>query len=197
MIIEPIHVAVVINEFVHRKPLAQCLAYSKHSMSTTIVMLSSQVTQWLKKKSASQCRRCRRFRLDPRVRKIPWKGIWQPLQYSCQKNLMNRGAWQAIVHGVANSWILLSDWAHITIILSRGVAVSFCSSSCFWSLIRNLHQWGPSVRYQSYLPSDSTSWWKKDQKKVWVKMWITHTLWYRECKWYSHSGKQFGNFWEN
>lgn len=52
---------------------------------------------------------------------------------------------------------------------------SFCLSSCFWSLI-GLHQWGPSVSYQSYLPSDSTSWWKKDQKKVWVKMWITHTL---------------------
>ena len=26
-----------------------------------------------------------------------------PLQYSCQENPMDRGAWQATVHGVANS----------------------------------------------------------------------------------------------
>ena len=27
-----------------------------------------------------------------------------PLQYSCLENSMDRGAWQAIVHGVAKSW---------------------------------------------------------------------------------------------
>ena len=27
-----------------------------------------------------------------------------PLQYSCLKNPMERGAWWAIVHGVAKSW---------------------------------------------------------------------------------------------
>ena len=27
-----------------------------------------------------------------------------PLQYSCLGNPMNRGAWQAIVHGFTNSW---------------------------------------------------------------------------------------------
>ena len=25
-----------------------------------------------------QCRRCKRLRLDPRVRKIPWRRAWQP-----------------------------------------------------------------------------------------------------------------------
>ena len=29
-----------------------------------------------------------------------------PLQYSCLGNPMDRGAWQAIVHGVAKSWTL-------------------------------------------------------------------------------------------
>ena len=29
------------------------------------------------------------------------KGIGNPLQYSCLENSMDRGAWQAIVHGVA------------------------------------------------------------------------------------------------
>ena len=27
-----------------------------------------------------------------------------PLQYSCMGNPINRGAWQATVHGVAKSW---------------------------------------------------------------------------------------------
>ena len=27
-----------------------------------------------------------------------------PLQYSCLRNPMNRGAWQATVHGVTKSW---------------------------------------------------------------------------------------------
>ena len=32
------------------------------------------------------------------------------LQYSCLENSMDRGAWQAIVHGAAKSWTQLSDW---------------------------------------------------------------------------------------
>ena len=31
------------------------------------------------------------------------------LQYSCLENPMDRGAWQATVHGVTNSWIRPSD----------------------------------------------------------------------------------------
>ena len=29
--------------------------------------------------------------------------------YSCLENLMDRGAWQAIVHRVSKSWIQLND----------------------------------------------------------------------------------------
>ena len=32
-----------------------------------------------------------------------------PLQYSCLENSMDRGDWQATVHGVAKSWTRLSD----------------------------------------------------------------------------------------
>ena len=31
-------------------------------------------------------------------------GNGRPLQYSCLENPMDRGAWQATVHGVAKSW---------------------------------------------------------------------------------------------
>ena len=39
--------------------------------------------------------------------KIPWRRKWQPLQYSCLENPMNRGAWWATVHGVEKSQIQL------------------------------------------------------------------------------------------
>ena len=33
----------------------------------------------------------------------PGEGKGYPLQYSCLENSMDRGAWQAIVHGIAKS----------------------------------------------------------------------------------------------
>ena len=39
-----------------------------------------------------------------------WReGNGYPLQYSCLENAMNRGAWQATVHGVSKSQTQLSD----------------------------------------------------------------------------------------
>ena len=35
--------------------------------------------------------------------KSPGGGNGNPLQYSCLKNFMNRGAWWSTAHGVANS----------------------------------------------------------------------------------------------
>ena len=37
------------------------------------------------------------------------EGHGNTLQDSCLKTPMDRGAWQAIVHGVAKSWTQLSD----------------------------------------------------------------------------------------
>ena len=48
------------------------------------------------KKCAYQCRRCKRLEFEP------W-GAWNPLQYSCLWNTMDRGAWWVTVHGVAKS----------------------------------------------------------------------------------------------
>ena len=40
-----------------------------------------------------------------------WWNQWHPqLQYSCLENPIDRGAWQAAVHGVATSWTRLSDF---------------------------------------------------------------------------------------
>ena len=39
----------------------------------------------------------------------PGGGNDNPLQYSCLENPMDRGPWQAAVHGIAKSQIHLSD----------------------------------------------------------------------------------------
>ena len=36
------------------------------------------------------------------VEKTPWEGNGNPLQYSCLENSMDRGSWQATVHGVTD-----------------------------------------------------------------------------------------------
>ena len=40
----------------------------------------------------------------------PREGNGYPLQYSCLENSMDRGAWWATVHGVAEDWTRLSDF---------------------------------------------------------------------------------------
>ena len=45
--------------------------------------------------------------LIPGLGRSPGKGNGNPLQYSCQENPMDRGAWWATVHGVAKSWTSL------------------------------------------------------------------------------------------
>ena len=41
--------------------------------------------------------------LIPGLGRSPGEGNGNPLQYSCLENLVDRGAWQAPVHGVAKS----------------------------------------------------------------------------------------------
>ena len=41
--------------------------------------------------------------LIPGLGRFPGVGNGNPLQYSCLGNSMDRGAWQAIVHGVTKS----------------------------------------------------------------------------------------------
>jgi len=40
----------------------------------------------------------------PGLGRSPGEGNSHPLQYSGLENSMDRGAWQATVHGVTNSW---------------------------------------------------------------------------------------------
>ena len=53
------------------------------------------------KEPACQCRRQKRRSFHSWVRKIPGVGNGNALQFSCLENSMDRGAWRAIVHRVA------------------------------------------------------------------------------------------------
>ena len=61
-------------------------------------------------------------RLIPESGRSPGGGSGNPFQYSCLENPMDRGAWQATVHGVAKSRIPLSDFHfHLSTNKPRGI----------------------------------------------------------------------------
>ena len=55
------------------------------------------------KEPSCQSRKHKRCGFNPWVRKIPWRGNGSPLQYPRLGNPTDRGAWQATVHGAAES----------------------------------------------------------------------------------------------
>ena len=76
------------------------------------------------KEPSCQCRRLKRHGFDLWIGKIPRGENGNPLQYSCLENSMDRGAWWAMIHGVAKSRTQRSD-SHI---------------DCFmWELTERLH----------------------------------------------------------
>ena len=56
-----------------------------------------------------ECLQCWRLGFSPWVGKIPGEGNGCPLQHSSLENSMDRGVWQAMVHGVVKSRTQLSD----------------------------------------------------------------------------------------
>ena len=58
--------------------------------------------------------------LVPGLGRSPGKGNGNPLQCSCLRNPMDRGAWRATVCGVAKSWTRLSYWAQLLSYLEKG-----------------------------------------------------------------------------
>ena len=76
----------------------------------------------------------------------PGEGNSKPPQYSCLGNPMDRGAWQATVHRVIESWTRLSDFYTHTCTHMRGVdsaflyhhLLSFHSSPQFYLIIKNI-----------------------------------------------------------
>ena len=62
------------------------------------------------KESACQCRRHKRLKFDPWVRRSPRGGNDNPLQCSCLKDSTDRGAWWATVHEVTEESGTIKMW---------------------------------------------------------------------------------------
>ena len=73
------------------------------SASFAPLLSLSALPQWLSGRAHLQCRRCRRHGFDLWAGRSPGGGHGNPLQYSCWKNPMDRGAWRVPVHGIAES----------------------------------------------------------------------------------------------
>ena len=58
------------------------------------------------------------------------EGNGNPLQYSCLENSMDKGAWQAIDHGIPKSWTWLSDY-HSLIPYCQTDNIKHCLKSAF------------------------------------------------------------------
>ena len=61
------------------------------------------------KEPACNARDARDMGSIPGSGRSPGEEHGNPLQYSCQGNSMDRGDWQATVHGIAKSWTGLSN----------------------------------------------------------------------------------------
>ena len=95
------------------------------------------------KESTCQCRRQRRWGSVPGSGRSLGEGNDNPLQYSCLENPMDRGAWQAPVHGVTKSQTWLSTHTRLRTELSSKFSLtillfSFYSISLGWDGIPNL-----------------------------------------------------------
>ena len=75
----------------------------------------------------------------PRLGRSPGVGNGNPFQYSCLKNSMDGGAWQAIAYRVAKSWTQLSDWIHIYPFISWWTFVLFLHLSIVYNAAMNTH----------------------------------------------------------
>ena len=70
------------------------------------VTFTFQIKNWLPGKGLPWCLRPG---FNSWTRRSSGKGNDNPLQYSCLENFMDRGTWQATVHGIGKSWTRLSD----------------------------------------------------------------------------------------
>ena len=72
----------------------------------------------------------------PKWGRSPGVGNGTSLQYSCLENSMDRGAWQATVHGAAKNQTRLSDWAHMGFIWISSVLHTLPSVPCDSTMYR-------------------------------------------------------------
>ena len=87
----------------------------------------------------------------PKWGRSPGVGNSTSLQYSCLENSMDRGAWQATVHGAAKNQTWLNDWAHIGFIWISSVLHTLPLVPCDSTMYRFVWLWPQSDATQLIL----------------------------------------------
>ena len=73
------------------------------------------------KESSCQCRRHKRHRFDPWIRKTPWRRAWQPTPVFSSGETMDRGGYWATFHRVTKSQTQLKRLSmHVSILSLQG-----------------------------------------------------------------------------
>ena len=87
-----------------------------------LMVWASQMTQW--QRIHLQSRRHQKGGLIPGLGRSPGVGNGSPLQYSCQENSMDRGAWWMTVQGVTKSQTGLSTWHRLVVLTAAEADLS-------------------------------------------------------------------------
>ena len=91
-----------------------------------------RLPRWLSgKESACQSRR---HQYDPGLGRSPGVGNSNPLQYSCLENPMDRGAWWATLHGVAESDSMEGLSTHMHTLISHRPYIPENTGLVYWSI---------------------------------------------------------------
>ena len=71
--------------------------------------------RWCGKEPTCQCRRCKRYKFDPWVGKIPWRRAWQPTLVFLPGEAHGHRSPVGTVHSVAESYVTKMTWhTHMT-----------------------------------------------------------------------------------
>ena len=96
------------------KTCANILCIGKIQVKIMRYHCMHKISRWLSaKESACHCRRYKKIQVWALDQEDPsGGGNGNLLQYSCQRNPMNRRTWRVIVHRVSKSQTRLSDWVY-------------------------------------------------------------------------------------
>ena len=93
----------------HGQEPGQLQSMGSQRATNTFTFGASQVARVVKNLPVQF--RPKRCEFHPWSRRSPGGGHGNPLQYSCLENPMDRGAWRAAVHRVAQSWTRLKRFS--------------------------------------------------------------------------------------
>jgi len=114
------------------------------------------MAQWVKDPPAMQ-ETWADMSLIPGLGRSPGGGHSNPLQYSCLKNPMDRGTWQAIVHGVTKR--VGHDWSLLYLSIFLSLSLSIHTHTHTYIYKRGGQLWGWCLKRESV--------WKKHLLEAW------------------------------